>query len=69
MARAAVEPRIQIGPELEAEYPGASALATACVLNLGYLGGQFEAGKTARHISRQSRIRSTAEPFNRHSTG
>ena len=36
------EPKFQIGQEFEATYPDASALATACVLNVIFLNEQME---------------------------
>jgi DNA-binding MarR family transcriptional regulator len=43
MARRMPEPRFRVGEDFEAQWPGASRLATECVLNLGYLCDRFSA--------------------------
>ena len=40
------QPRIHVEPSLEQEWPGASALATACVLNLAWLLDRMDAYST-----------------------
>jgi len=35
------EPRIRMGPAFEETWPGASALATECLVNLGFLGSRM----------------------------
>lgn len=40
--RSRKEPAIQVGPNFEAEWPGASGLATECILNLGFLYSRIE---------------------------
>jgi DNA-binding MarR family transcriptional regulator len=39
--REVVEPKVRVAPTFEAEWPGASGLATECVLNLSYLSSQM----------------------------
>ncbi|MDQ4077200.1 MAG: hypothetical protein M3220_13240, partial [Chloroflexota bacterium] len=43
VSRRSEEPRVRLEPGFEAEWPGASALATECILNLTYLVERMEA--------------------------
>ena len=43
MGRRPTQPRFRVEPTFEAEYPGASALATECVINMGFLASRFTA--------------------------
>lgn len=43
MAQRTGAPRFQVEPDFEQTYPGCSALATECVLNMGYLADRFGA--------------------------
>ncbi len=43
VSRRRAEPRVRLEPGFEAEWPGASALATECILNLTYLVERMEA--------------------------
>src|SRR5689334_16622021 len=52
------EPRVRMEPDFATMWPGASALATECVLNLGVLSEQMAAFGEA--LARQHRIPSRA---------
>ena len=43
MPQVRAEPRFPLDPSLEQEWPEASALATACFLNMGYLASRVQA--------------------------
>jgi DNA-binding MarR family transcriptional regulator len=58
MERRSREPRFRVEPEFERTYPRSSALATECVINMGFLADRF--GAYVENLVRSCGIPSTA---------